>query len=291
MKNFIYILFILILNSCVTSNQLTSDIIIEKESIVESDTSFIDSSFVDSSFVEPIIKEVIIKENPDESQIVVNEKQNPPKVEVDKKENSKTKDKIKVEVVDNTTLDDITNESVGIMAYSTPEQMVVGKSYTIKLRISKEKNKIQLVSGDRNIPINDINTNSKVVIESIRVEPIMSANLISEDGKFIIKSASTETQNIEEKGYTEWEWRITPLKSGQNFLKLVVKVRIINENGDFYKDITVFDKNVEVKSNVVFSVKTWLSNYWQWLITTIIIPFIIWFYKKKSEEKKKIKRS
>ena len=169
--------------------------------------------------------------------------------------------------------------------------MVVGKSYTIKLRISKEKNKIQLVSGDRNIPINDINTDSKVVIESIRVEPIMSANLIAEDGKFIITTSSTEIQNIEDKGYTEWGWRITPLKSGENFLKLVVKVRIINENGDFYKDITVFDKNIEVKSNVVFSIKTWLSNYWQWLITTIIIPFIIWFYKKKSEEKKKRKRS
>jgi hypothetical protein len=286
MKNFIYILFIIILNSCVTSKEVNNG---DGSLKPDSEKNKKDTIFIDSSFVNPIIK---IKENIiDENQIVVNEKQNPPKVEVDKKENTKTKDKIKVEVVDNTTLDDITNESVGIMAYSTPEQMVVGKSYTIKLRISKEKNKIQLVSGDRNIPINDINTNSKVVIESIRVEPIMSANLISEDGKFIIKSASTETQNIEEKGYTEWEWRITPLKSGQNFLKLVVKVRIINENGDFYKDITVFDKNVEVKSNVVFSVKTWLSNYWQWLITTIIIPFIIWFYKKKSEEKKKIKRS
>ena len=72
---------------------------------------------------------------------------------------------------------------------------------------------------------------------------------------------------------------------------MVVKVRIINENGDFYKDITVFDKNIEVKSNVAFNIKTWLSNYWQWLITTIIIPFIVWFYKKKSEEKKKRKRS
>ena len=283
MKNFIYILFLLILNSCVTSKEVIPiDINIEKESLVE-----IDTNFTDTLFTEPII----VKE-----MMIVDEKQNSPKIDkypkVDNKNNPKVVDKdTKVEVIDNTTPNDITDESVGIMAYSTPDQMVVGKSYTIKLRISKEKNKIQLVSGDRNIPINDVSVNSKVVIESIRVEPIMSANLISEDGKFIIKSASTEVQNIEEKGYTEWEWRIIPLKSGENFLKLVVKVRIINESGDFYKDITVFDKNVEVKSNVVFSVKTWLSNYWQWLITTIIIPFIVWFYKKKSEEKKKRKKS
>jgi uncharacterized Tic20 family protein len=56
---------------------------------------------------------------------------------------------------------------------------------------------------------------------------------------------------------------------------------------EFYKDIIVFDKNVDVKSNALFSFKTWLSNYWQWIISTIISPFIIWFYKKKSEEKKK----
>lgn len=283
MKNFIYILFILILSSCVTSKEVLPDII-EKESIAE-----IDTIFVDSSFVVPIVKEMMVVNEVrlEDRQVIVNENKNTPKVD----KNPKVKDKVKVEVIDNTTLDDITNESVGIMAYSTPEQMVVGKSYTIKLRISKEKNKVQLVSGDRNIPINDVDVNSKVVIESIRVEPIMSANLISEDGKFTITPLSTEIQNIEYKGYTEWGWRITPLKSGENFLKLVVKVRIINESGDFYKDITVFDKNVEVKSNVVFSVKTWISKYWQWLITTIIIPFIVWFYKKKSEEKKKRKKS
>ena len=290
MKNFIYILFILILGSCVKSKEVINNNDGDGSLKPNSEkNNKRDTIFIDSLFVNPIIK---IKENKtEEIQAIVSETQNPPKLEVDKKENPKTEDKVKVEVIDNTTLDDITNESVGIMAYSTPEQMVVGKSYTIKLRISKEKNKIQLVSGDRNIPINDINTDSKVVIESIRVEPIMSANLIAEDGKFIITTSSTEIQNIEDKGYTEWGWRITPLKSGQNFLKLVVKVRIINENGDFYKDITVFDKNIDVKSNVVFSIKTWLSNYWQWLITTIIIPFIVWFYKKKSEEKKKRKKS
>jgi hypothetical protein len=276
MKYFIYILFLLILQSCVTSKELPTSVVIERESI-EIDTNFIDSSFVEQ---DTIIREVmLINQNSVVNQIKI-------KTKVEKEEIIKKEDKVKVEVDDKTTLDDITNESVGIMAYSTPTQMTVGKSYTIKLRISKEKNKIQLVSGDRNIPINDITIDSKVIIESIRVEPIMSANLISEEGKFTITPSSTETQNIEDKGYTEWAWRIVPLKGGQNFLKLVVKVRIINENGEFFKDITVFDKNIEVKSNVVFSVKTWISNYWQWLVTTIIIPFIVWFYKKKSEKKK-----
>lgn len=275
MKYFIYILFLFILQSCVTTKDLPVDIAIEKESVK------IDSTETDSLFIEsPIVKEMLLSGEKEEKQKDENNsKVNPPKV-------NKVEEKVKVEVVDNTT-EDITNESVGIMAYSTPEQMVVGKSYTIKLRISKENNKVQLVSGDRNIPINDVTIDSKVVIESIRVEPIMSASLLSEEGKFLITPVSTETQNIEDKGYTEWQWRITPLKGGDNFLKLVVKVRISNENGDFYKDITVFDKNIKVKSNITFSIKTWISNYWQWLISTIFIPLIVWFYKKKKEEKSK----
>jgi len=282
MKYFIYILFLLILQSCVTSKDLSTDIIIEKESIKIDTINFVEPDVHEE---DTIVREMMVikQDNIDKEKEESN--QIKPKV------NKELKEKVKVEIIDKTTLDDITNESVGIMAYSTPTQMIVGKSYTIKLRISKEKNKIQLVSGDRNIPINDVTVDSKVIIESVRVEPIMSANLISEEGKFIITPASTETQNIEDKGYTEWAWRIVPLKGGQNFLKLVVKVRIVNENGEFYKDITVFDKNIEVKSNVVFSIKTWISNYWQWLITTIIIPFVVWFYKKKSEEKKKKRKS
>jgi hypothetical protein len=279
MKYFIYILFLLILQSCGTTKNLPADIAVEKESVK------IDSTETDSLFIEsPIVKEMLLsvekEDKEDKEKGEHTPKVNPPKV-------NKVEEKVKVEVVDNTTTEDITNESVGIMAYSTPEQMVVGKSYTIKLRISKEDNKVQLVSGDRNIPINDVTIDSKVVIESIRVEPIMSASLLSEEGKFLITPVSTETQNIEDKGYTEWQWRITPLKGGYNFLKLVVKVRICNENGVFYKDITVFDKNIKVKSNITFSIKTWISNYWQWLISTIFIPLIVWFYKKKKEEKSK----
>jgi hypothetical protein len=274
MKYFIYIVFILIIQSCVTTKELPI-VVSETES---KDSLFVDSSFIDSSFIDSsFIDSTIIQSENREGEIkeyLVNPK-------VSKGE------KVKVEVVDNTTSDDIKNESIGIMAYSVPDQMVVGKSYTIKLRISKEKNKIQLISGDRKITINDVNVDSKITIESIRVEPIMSASLLSDEGKFLINPVSTEIQNIEDKGYTEWQWRLTPLRGGDNFLKLIVKVRISNENGEFYKDITVFDKSIKVKSNVVFSIKTWISTYWQWLISTIFIPLIVWFYKRNKKEKSK----
>ncbi len=203
------------------------------------------------------------------------------------KKNIKVEDKTS-QIIDNQLTENITP---GTMAYSVPEEMKVGNTYNIKLRISKDNNKIQLINGDRDITISDTSIKSIVTIESIRVEPIMSAQLVSDEKSFEIKSLSTEVQNIEESGYTEWQWLIKPLKGGENFLKLVVKVRVKEDGQEFYKDITVFDKKIPVKSNTIFTVKSFLSQYWQWIMTTVIIPLIIWFYKKRSEDKKNNKSS
>ncbi len=203
------------------------------------------------------------------------------------KKNIKVEDKTS-QIIDNQLTENITP---GTMAYSVPEEMKVGNTYNIKLRISKDNNKIQLINGDRDITISDTSIKSIVTIESIRVEPIMSSQLVSDEKSFEIKSLSTEVQNIEESGYTEWQWLIKPLKGGENFLKLVVKVRVKEDGQEFYKDITVFDKKIPVKSNTIFTVKSFLSQYWQWIMTTIIIPLIIWFYKKRSEDKKNNKSS
>jgi hypothetical protein len=183
------------------------------------------------------------------------------------------------------------NTEAGTMAYSIPEEMQVGKSYHVKLRITRDGNKVQLVEGDRSIIIYDERVKSKVIIESIRVESIMSATLLSDSDKFTITPLSTELQNIEERGYTEWQWNIKPLKGGQNYLKLIVKVRIKEDGEEFYKDITVFDKNIDVKSNPGFTVWQFIKSYWQWFMTTIIIPFVIWWWKSRKEKKKTQRKS
>ena len=304
MKTLLYIFFILILSSCGVSKEtiknyenntpIDSTLVVNVKTDSDNDgiSDENDKCPFDFGYPEengcPVLKSdsVVILE----SSIIKN--QNKPdfnKAKENKVVNKKN-DKIQNLTIEDKTIQNesnvVENTSAGIMAYSVPEEMKVGNTYNIKLRISRENNKIQLVQGDRNIPINDISVKSVVTIESVRVEPIMSAQLISEESKFEISSSSTEIQNIEERGYTEWEWLIKPLKGGDNFLKLIVKVRVKEDGQEFYKDITVFDKKISVKSNVVFSVKGFLNQYWQWLMTTIIIPFIVWFYNRKKSKNK-----
>jgi hypothetical protein len=287
MKYLIYVLFFFILSSCNVSNKLYNDSInSNKDSVIV---------FIDSSYIEDVVDSVYIKKDIYLEVGANVEEVGAKEVDVEaNKEKHQIDDRIKIpnKITDNAEVVDKVKDGVekigeGIIAYSIPKEMIVGKYYSVKLRISKDANKSKLILGDREIPINDVSVSSKITIESIRVESVMSAQLISEEVSFKIESKSTEFQNIEDNGYTEWQWRITPLRGGSNFLKLLVKVRVKNEGGEFYKDIIIFDKKVDIKSNALFSFKTWLSNYWQWIISTIIIPFIVWFYRKKSEEKKK----
>lgn len=173
----------------------------------------------------------------------------------------------------------------GIMAYNIPDDMTVGRHYEVKIRITKDRHgKQQLIVGEEgNQPIATVGEKSMITIESIRVESVMSAELASLDKAFEITTSSTKEQNIEKFGYTEWAWDVKPLKSGEHPLKMIIKVRIVNEQGGFYKDIVVFERNIKTKANLSYSISTWLSSYWQWLCTTFIIPIFLWWRKRKKE--------
>lgn len=280
MKRFLFFSLLSILCACNSSKEVVQ---IEKDNIqidstkivlIEDTTEIkIDSMLAVVDYIR--VKEEYQKEKAEPIRVI-----NVDKVIKEKRGNQNVK------IEDKTTNEVSEHHEVGTMAYSIPDGMTVGKTYPVKLRISRDGNKIQLVEGDRNITIYDSTIKSKVIIESIRVESIMSAQLIGDSDKFQITSLSTELQNIEKHGYTEWEWKIKPLKGGQSYLKLIVKVRVKEDGQEFYKDITVFDKNVDVKSNIGFTLGNFIKQYWQWLITTIFIPLIVWWWKNRKSEKK-----
>jgi hypothetical protein len=95
----------------------------------------------------------------------------------------------KLEKESNTNLDaNSININKGLLAYSVPLEMKVGEEYTVKVRITKQKDRTVLIVGDNQIPISDDTTNVRV--ESIRVSSVMSASLYGKKGDFEIESTS-----------------------------------------------------------------------------------------------------
>jgi len=266
--NLLFIILISILFSCnlrknIISNEVISDVDIKDTVLV-----------IDNDDIQIVEQDSIIVLNSrtiDLTIMTIKVKNNP-----DKKESPNSE----VAIIDDT---DNSNTSKGIIAYSIPTEMIVGQKYKIRVRIAKDREgKDVLIIGDRNIPINDVDVNSRINIEDIRVEKVMTSELMYDESSFLVSELSSKVQNIEDKGYTEWSWFISPLKSGKGYLKLIIKVRI--DGSDVQKDIVVFDKHIDVVPDRIWTFKSWLSKYWQWLLSTIIIPFGIWLYKRKKKE-------
>lgn len=286
MKNLLYIFFIIVVSSCGSSKELRKEVLSEDKSNKTEQNNNVDNNTKtensEDSKEEPI---VLATEEPRQDGSSKNQTKNSIKEKQTSKpvvKSNQTETKIEnITVKDNTKSTDKPN--FGLVAYSVPKNMQVGKTYTVKLRISKEKNKVQIVDGD-GIPIADSKIESNVTISSIRVEPIMSAKLISDSSKMLIQTTSTQIQDIEKEGFTEWEWRLSPISGGEILIKIMVSIVVDSDNSKVTKDIPVYDDVVKVKSNVVFSITGFVKNYWQWLMTTIVIPFVVWFYNRKKKK-------
>lgn len=281
MKIFIYLLLSSILfTSCFTHKRITKMDNFNAETVAK--TVNVKSSLV---VTDSIIFDLSKNETASNEDVIIsNNKPKVTKTDLTKHNVSKPSGNIKkpsnLVIIDNT---DKLKVSEGLIAYSVPTEMKVANKYIIKVRITKDNTdngKTVLIIGDRHIPINDETVNSKVIIENIRVDKIMTSEILYDSISFRVESLNTKVQDVDSVSYTEWSWVVMPLKSGKGYLKLIVKVKSNN------KDIVVFDKAIEVKSNIKYSIKTFVGNYWQWMMTTIIIPLIIFVYKKRKPKRK-----
>lgn len=281
MKKFIFFIFLLfiVIFSCKST----------KDKVVEESSARLESEATLDTCSSPVVSDQLVRssrEPASNDEVTVS-----PEPDYSPKSNNTSNRKIETNKRShsNNLESNSININKGLVAYSVPLDMKVGEEYIVKVRITKQKDKTILIVGDNQIPISDDTTNVRV--ESIRVSSVMSASLYGKKGDFDIESTSTEFQNIEDFGYTEWSWLVTPLKGGQNNLKLNIKIRIQDNGQDFYKDITVFEKKIKVKSNITSGVLDFVKQNWEWFMSVIFIPIIRWLFlwwNKRKEEKKDV---
>jgi hypothetical protein len=263
MKFYLYIFFLLVLQSCFVNKNVTMD-------------SYLDENINDLDSLQYIVEndKISITDPIILSQKVITENKEIKDVKDDRKK--ETIYNI-INYVDTTKLLD---NSFGIIAYNVPQSFKVNKYSTIKLRISKDKKIESVVVGDRNIPIVGTGSNDNVILETIKIDEYITAKLYTDDGFFEVDLISSSNQRISDDGYTEWIWRVRPLKSGTHYIKMLISIS--------EKDIVVYEKNIEVESDFSWSFYNWFVKWWQVIMTTIVtpilIPLIIWLWKKRKSE-------
>ena len=258
MKYFVEILFAVLITSCSSSrnseikperNQIDSVQVLHLDTCVEvSDTGFyfLEEESIVLESKRPIDKNLNIKE---------------PSQSNDKKA-------IKQKPVNPQSQKVSTNKN-GQLMYSIEDTMKLGINYKVVVRILNGKNRTEITSGVK----------SSAVVEDIKTSSTMEVEMVDPDKAFNITSSNSQIQVVDSLEYTEWIFIVKPILSGSH--PLTITSSIIQENG---KKEKTYSKDIFVKSNVVVSVKGFWATYWQWLFSTIIIPFVIWLYKNKKSK-------
>jgi hypothetical protein len=243
----------------------------------------------DSLKIEDDIKNLneVIKDKKHEAKLEPCSKESPPNLyEATPKTVIETE---KTYVVSNNfyTADELLDGKIG---YFIPDSMIQNKTYRIYMTLSVPDKKIKIKISKQYIsPYQKIDT-SKILVDDIKLGNTMNATLVDPTKSFNISSIGDETKilSFDSTKTTEtWMWDIIPLKSGEIPLTLKVEV-VINKNGTDRKTrLEVFNKQLMIKAEYIPWYKktiNFLKIEWKWLITTIIIPLVIWYRKKRKKD-------
>jgi hypothetical protein len=88
---------------------------------------------------------------------------------------------------------------------------------------------------------------------------------------------------------TRWNWTIIGDQPGTHYLDVVVwgHTNVNGERHDYLIDH--IRSGVTVVATPAQITKRWLSFYWQWLLTTLIIPFGVWVWSSRATLKRLLK--
>jgi hypothetical protein len=168
---------------------------------------------------------------------------------------------------------------IGQVLFNHPTEMELRKPDSVKVRISQSL--LEDLSHDLKKG-GTTKRNQIPVSASMRVE-------VSGDPYFNVTPLSEEEQLITRKGFSEWSFTVIPQKAGTWPLHLRVSAVIHTPWGsDKFKSYPVKDEDVRVRVTVIGAVGNFLSDNWQWLWTTVLIPVAILVWKKiRSNREKK----
>ena len=149
--------------------------------------------------------------------------------------------------------------------------MKVGIPEIVEARISKDlKADLETSLKGRGVP----KTERQIISELMKVQ------LSGGDDDFHIKQLNETEQLVAATGFTEWAWRVTPKSSGTRKLYLHVTLIIQTSSGEKKKDHPAEIREIVVQVNPAYSIKSFISEHWKWIVTVLILPTIGWVLKK-----------
>jgi hypothetical protein len=166
-----------------------------------------------------------------------------------------------------------------LLVFHADDTMEVNRVYTATLALARNA---ALEPIKAKVLTESEAADDKVLIDStIELGKRVKATLVdwspSGEPSFNIRELGNDEQNLSKTKESLWQWRIEPLKEGQHKLKLAIQVT--SPDGD---EVNLPVRNIPIlifakKVSFTTKVGNFFSNYWQWVITGILLPILIAF--------------
>jgi uncharacterized cupredoxin-like copper-binding protein len=165
--------------------------------------------------------------------------------------------------------------SPGEIVFTAPDKMRVAETSEVDLRIAAKNHSSGILDG--------LTEGVTSTAAQEHITPVMEAHLDGGSG-LDIASVGKDSQSVAGGGFAEWRWNVTPKRSGSQRLTVSIIAHLTYPDGrDIPKTIRTMTRTVEVSANVGDSVKGFFASYWQWLTTTLIIPIVIFIYRRRTK--------
>jgi hypothetical protein len=154
--------------------------------------------------------------------------------------------------------------AIGKLLFTRPTSMRVDRAYYVTLRVAKDPN--------ANLSEDLVGILEK---RKVKVARIMKAGLSGNREVFYIEEFTTAEQALQDEGYTEWKWQITPHVSGRYPIRITVARLVKTDLGPAYAEQRVLDEEFPVTITTVERIRKFATNNWQWLWSVVTAPPVI----------------
>jgi hypothetical protein len=163
--------------------------------------------------------------------------------------------------------------------FNPPREMQEQKTEKIEARISFQDIGSALAEG--------LEGHGPPETAILKVSPIMRVTLTGDPTAFRIDGSGAE-QIVAGKPFAQWDWYVTPLKSGDQNLTLTATATIdVPGKGEKPAYIKTLEKPITIHVDRWRASKEFFANNWQWLWTVVLVPGVglLWGLRRRRKRK------
>lgn len=124
-----------------------------------------------------------------------------------------------------------------------------------------------------------------VTTKQISVSRIVKATLVADN--FDITNITENEQILTDNSSTEWLWTLKPKTAGKHEVNLSVTAIIKYEGKETKHHLKTFDKTITIEVTKEQLIIGWIKENYKWLITTLLLPLVVFLFKEKILKSKK----